>query len=163
MCVKVLIYFKLKIKPIFDFLIICYGIFQVLFSFSIEYMKLQFTFEDIIFNYFIIPWLIILSVLIVINIFGSNFLLSKRLKKKIDLNNFLDYCDDYIPLKTTIHTIKGKKVIDNIIYDYLMDNSINSKTFNKIIRDKLNFFEKIKSILYYIYKKKMKKLWQKKN
>ena len=121
-------------------------------------MKRQFTFEDIIFNYFIIPWLIILSVLIVINIFGSNFLLSKRLKKKIDLNGFLDYCDDYIPSKTIINTIKGKKVIDNIIYDYLMDNNINSKTFNKIIRDKLNFFEKIKSILYYIYKKKMKKL-----
>lgn len=148
-----LVYFKIKIKPVFDYLIICYGIFQIIFSFSIDYLKLQFTFEDIIFWYFIVPWLIILSVIAVINIFGSNCFLSSRLNRKIDLSDFYDYCNDYIPLKTNFNTIKGKKVIDNIIFDYLISDNKNSKMLNKIIRDELDFFEKIKSVLYYIYKK----------
>jgi len=90
----------------------------------------------------------------VINIFGSFFFLSRRLKSKIDLNDFFDYCDDCIPLGTNINSIKGKMIIDNIISEYLMSDNKNNKLLNKIIRDELIFFEKIKSILYNIYKKK---------
>ena len=154
LCIKALLFLKIKIKPIFDYLLIGYGAFQILFAFSIDYLKLQFTFEDIIFYYLIIPWLIILSVTMVINIFGSFFFLSRRLKSKIALNDFFDYCDDYIPLGTNINSLKGKMIIDNIISEYLISDNKNNKLLNKIIRDELIFFEKIKSILYNIYKKK---------
>lgn len=156
LCIKLLLFFKIRIRLFFELMFSICGLIQTLVFFLIGYFMIDYTLVGNIFCIFTIIWLLILSFTIFVLIFGSNFFLSRLLIKKIDQRDFINYCEDYISLEISYNSIEGKIEIDNIINHYLKEKNANTIILNDIISDKLNLFEKMKSILYYIYKNKGK-------